>query len=118
MNWLPPLKSLRHDGMFYNKEWNSLLKVFVKYCCVLIAQVEESGVKGRNQRSQLLDTPFQQNKCLWLAGYEKYPVFSVDSEKYLKVQYILHLNEELRSLEVPEQLWASGADFNLSASLK
>lgn len=103
MNWSPSLNSVRHDGMFYNKEWNSLLKVFVKYCCVLIAQVEESGIKGRNQRRELLDTTFQQSKCLWLARHEKYPVFSVKREKYLKVQNILHLNEELKSLEVPEQ---------------
>lgn len=62
------LENSRHAGMFYNKKWISLLKVFLKYYCALIAQIEESGFKERNQRNQCLDTPFQQNKYLWLAG--------------------------------------------------
>lgn len=83
--------------MFY-KEWNSLFKVLLKQYCALITQTEESGFKERNQ---LLDTPFQQNKCLWLVRLEDR---DVGSEKYLKVHYILHSNEELKSLEIPKQL--------------
>lgn len=56
----------------------------MKYCCVLIAQVEESDIKGRNDRSQHLDTSFQQNKCLLLVGYEKYPIFLVTAKNTLK----------------------------------
>lgn len=66
MNWLPPLKSVGHDGIFYNKEWNSLLKAFMKCCCVLIAQVKESDVKRRNERSQHQTLPFSKNACCWL----------------------------------------------------
>lgn len=36
--------------------------------CALIAPVEESALEERNERDQLLDTPFHPNKYLWLAG--------------------------------------------------
>lgn len=41
----------------------------------------------------------------------------MESEIYFKVQYSLHSNEELKFLEVPKPFWASGTDFNFSASL-
>lgn len=42
-----------------------MFAVSLKYDCALIAQIDESGLKGRHQLS---DTPSRQNKGSWLAG--------------------------------------------------